>query len=91
MGLNRIRSSRSIRNEKALAEFDRVIKSRPSHAMAHYDKGCLLFDLGRFKEALVDLEKAAELGLKIRGLRQKIGLAHWNLYWFDYQDRIDCG
>ncbi|MFQ5674375.1 MAG: tetratricopeptide repeat protein [bacterium] len=91
MGDNLIRSSRSLRYEKALTEFDQVIRSKPCHPQAHYEKGSLLFDLGRFEEALVALERAAELGLKIRGLHYKIGLAYWNLNWCDYQEQSNCG
>ena len=75
----------------SLAVFNREIESRPNHAPAYYKKGSLLFDLGRFEEALVSLEKARDLGSKLPQISSKISLAYWNLYWCGYQDSSNCG
>ena len=78
------------RHRDSLAVFNREIESRPSHAPAYYNKGSLLFDLGRL-EALVSLEKARDLGSKLPQISSKISLAYWNLYWCDYQHSSNCG
>ncbi|MCH8020094.1 tetratricopeptide repeat protein [candidate division KSB1 bacterium] len=46
------------RHRDSLAVFNREIASRPNHAPAYYNKGSLLFDLGRFEEALVSFRKS---------------------------------
>ena len=79
------------RHYDSLTVFNREIESRPNHAPAYYKKGSLLFDLGRFEEALVSLEKARDLGSKLPQISSKISLAYWNLYWCDYQDSSNCG
>lgn len=79
------------RSKEALEAYNQAIKSKPNHAMTYYNKGSLLYDLGRFEEALVALEKAADLGLTHPQLSNKISLAHWNLYWCEYQDHCNCG
>ena len=79
------------RHQDSLAAFNQEIASKPNHAPAYYNKGSLLFDLGRFKEALVSLEKAQDLGLNLPQISNKISLAYWNLYWYDYQDHSNCG
>ncbi len=79
------------RHDDSLAIFNQEIESKPNHAPAYYNKGSLLFDLGRFEEALLSLEKARELGLNLPQVCSKISLSHWNLYWCDYQDRSNCG
>jgi len=44
------------RHRDSLTVFNREIASRPNHAPAYYNKGSLMFDLGRFEKALVSLE-----------------------------------
>jgi len=91
LNIKEVRSYGLRRHRDSLAAFNREIESRPNHAPAYYHKGSLLFDLGRFGEALVSLEKARDLGSKLPQISSKISLACWNLYWCDYQDSSNCG
>ena len=93
MGLNikEVRPYGLRRHRDSLAAFNQVIESKPNHAPAYYNKGSLLFDLGRFEEALASLEKAQQLGLNIPKISNKTSLVYWNLYWCDYLDRSNCG
>ena len=79
------------RHRDTLAIFNGEIELKPNSAPAYYNKGSLLFDLGRFEEALLSLEKAKDLGFTDPEISRKISLAHWNLHWCSYQDRSNCG
>ncbi len=81
-GLRRHRDSRAV--------FNQEIESRPNHVPAYYNKGSLLFDLGRFEEALVSLESPG-FRSKLPLISCKISLTYWNLRWCDYQDSSKYG
>ena len=50
--------------EKALADFDKVIKLRPSFARGYHARGLVQDDLGATVKALADLDRAIELDPK---------------------------
>jgi tetratricopeptide (TPR) repeat protein len=47
--------------DRALALFDRALAAAPTHALAHFNRACVLQDLGRREEALAAYDRALEL------------------------------
>ena len=49
---------------RALAHFDRAVALEPDRAVAHFNRGTVLYALGRQGEAGEAFQRAAELGLR---------------------------
>jgi len=62
--LEGIFSAHHERYEEAIAAYDQAIRLDPNYALAYYNKGCALDNLGRSKEARYCYEKARQLGYK---------------------------
>jgi len=76
MLLAHIRSSHLKDPSSALACYNCVLRSRPNHITALYGKGKCNILLGRWEEAVVDLER----GIKMTD-REKLPYFHFNLGW----------
>jgi tetratricopeptide (TPR) repeat protein len=48
--------------QQAITAFDDVIKIKPEHQLAYYNRGCVYIKLGERKQAIEDLKTAAKLG-----------------------------
>ena len=49
------------KKEKALKDFEKVLKLNPNNVDAHYNRGVVLYDLRRKEEALESYDKSLEL------------------------------
>jgi tetratricopeptide (TPR) repeat protein len=70
--------------EQALQSFDEAIRINPGYAEAHLNRAIVLQELGRFREARLNLRRAEELDLRDSGefpsdVGHKLALAHARL------------
>lgn len=52
--------------EKALKAFDKALRKSPNKLEVWFNKGSILFELGRYKQAHSAVENALELTLKTK-------------------------
>ena len=62
--------------EGAMVAFGKALEIQPGFAMAHRDLGMILLQKGRYKEAAMHMEQAAELGLAHAKLYNFLGIAY---------------
>lgn len=64
---------------QALADFDKAIKLEPNESIYYTNRGKVLLDSGRYREAVADLEKSIGLSAKDERAYIYLGLAKANL------------
>ncbi len=58
--------------EASLARYEHTLEISPRWSEAHYNKGLLLFDMGRYEEARKEAREARRLGYPLNGLLRKL-------------------